>query len=94
MNFLVDIGGRLATRRLGREPKLGPGLRTASQEWNSRVREGRIAFTTAIGILVRSREKGLLTGNEALAKLMTLAKHGRYKESILEDARRKLGRAT
>jgi hypothetical protein len=64
MNFLVDIGGRLATRRLGREPKLGPGLRTASQEWNSRVREGRIAFTTAIGILVRSREKGLLTGSD------------------------------
>jgi predicted nucleic acid-binding protein len=49
-----------------------------------------IAFTTAIGILVRSREKGLLTGSEALAKLTTLAKHGRYKESILEDARRKL----
>ena len=49
-----------------------------------------IAFTTAIGILVRSREKGLLTGSEALANLATLAKHGRYKESILEDARRKL----
>lgn len=49
-----------------------------------------IAFTTAIGILVRSCEKGLLTGSEALAKLTTLAKHGRYKESILEDARRKL----
>ena len=49
-----------------------------------------ITFTTAIGILVRSREKGLLTGSEALIKLTTLAKHGRYKESILEDARRKL----
>jgi predicted nucleic acid-binding protein len=49
-----------------------------------------IAFTTAIGILVRSREKGLLTGSEALTKLATLAKHGRYKESILEDARRRL----
>ena len=49
-----------------------------------------IAFTTAVGILVRSREKELLTVGEALAKLATLAKHGRYKESILEDARRKL----
>jgi predicted nucleic acid-binding protein len=49
-----------------------------------------ITFTTAIGILVRSCEKGLLTGSEALTKLTTLAKHGRYKESILEDARRKL----
>ncbi len=49
-----------------------------------------IAFTTAIGILVRNREKDLLTGSAALAKLATLAKHGRYKEPILEDARRKL----
>jgi predicted nucleic acid-binding protein len=49
-----------------------------------------IAFTTAIGILVRSREKGLLTSSEALTKLTTLAKHGRYRKSILEDARRKL----
>ena len=49
-----------------------------------------IAFTTAIGILVRSREKGLLTGSEALTKLTTLAKQGRYKESILEDAGRRL----
>jgi len=49
-----------------------------------------IAFITSIGILVRSREKGLLTGGEARAKLTTLAKYGRYKESILEDARGKL----
>jgi predicted nucleic acid-binding protein len=49
-----------------------------------------IAFTTAIGILIRSCEKGLLTGSAALAKLGTLARHGRYKESILEDARRRL----
>ena len=50
-----------------------------------------IAFTTAIGILVRMREKGILTSNEALVKLDTLAKYGRYKAAILEDARRKLG---
>jgi predicted nucleic acid-binding protein len=49
-----------------------------------------LAFTTAIGILVRSHEKGLLTRSEALTKLATLAKHGRYRESILEDAGRKL----
>src|SRR5450755_1762820 len=53
-----------------------------------------IAFTTAIGILVRMREKGLLTTNESLVKLEGLAKHGRYKRSILEDARRKLETAT
>jgi predicted nucleic acid-binding protein len=49
-----------------------------------------LAFTTAVGILIRSREKGLLEGPEALEKLARLAKHGRYKDSIIEDARRKL----
>ena len=49
-----------------------------------------VAFTTAIGILVRMCEKRLLTTSEALAKLDGLARHGRYKKSILEDARRKL----
>jgi uncharacterized protein len=49
-----------------------------------------IPFTTAIGILVRMREKGLLTGKEALTKLAALATYGRYKQSILEDARWKL----
>lgn len=53
-----------------------------------------VAFTTAIGILVRMREKRLFTANESLVKLEGLAKHGRYKRSILEDARRKLGAAT
>jgi hypothetical protein len=49
-----------------------------------------ITFTAANGVLVRMREKGTLTVGEALAKLATLGKHGRYKHSILEDARRKL----
>ena len=49
-----------------------------------------VAFTTAVGVLVRMREKELLTVGEALSKLATLGKHGRYKQSILEDARRKL----
>jgi predicted nucleic acid-binding protein len=49
-----------------------------------------IAFTTAVGILIRSREKGLLEGPDAIAKLALLARHGRYKHSIIEDARLKL----
>ena len=49
-----------------------------------------VAFTTAVGILIRSREKGLLEGPDAVAKLALLAKHGRYKNSIIEDARLKL----
>lgn len=49
-----------------------------------------VAFTTAVGILIRGREKGLLEESEALEKLSSLAKLGRYKDSIIEDARRKL----
>ena len=49
-----------------------------------------IAFTTAIGILVRMREKRLLTTEEAVVKIGTLALHGRYKKSILDDAKRTL----
>jgi predicted nucleic acid-binding protein len=49
-----------------------------------------VAFTTAIGILVRMYEKRLLTTSLALAKLDGLAKHGRDRKSILDDARRRL----
>jgi predicted nucleic acid-binding protein len=49
-----------------------------------------IAFTTAIGILLRSREKGLLDRRAALAALAALAKYGHYKNSIIEDAKVKL----
>lgn len=49
-----------------------------------------MGLTTAVGILIRSREKRLLEGPEALAKLARLAKYGRYKDSIVEDARLKL----
>jgi predicted nucleic acid-binding protein len=49
-----------------------------------------VAFTTAVGILIRSREKGFLEESEALEKLTLLAKHGRYKDSLIEDARVKL----
>ena len=49
-----------------------------------------IPFTTAIGILVRSREKGLLEAAEAVQKLESLARIGRYQSSIIEDAKQKL----
>ena len=49
-----------------------------------------VTFTTAVGILIRSQEKGLLKEFEALERLASLAKHGRYEDSIIQDARRKL----
>jgi predicted nucleic acid-binding protein len=49
-----------------------------------------VAFTTAVGILIRTREKGLLEEPEAIERLTLLSKYGRYKDSIMEDARLKL----
>jgi predicted nucleic acid-binding protein len=49
-----------------------------------------IPFTTAVAILLRSQQKGLIDRGDALVRLSTLARHGRYKSSILEDAKRKL----
>ena len=49
-----------------------------------------VPFTTAVAILLRSRQKSLMNRSDALARLSTLARHGRYKSLILEDARRRL----
>jgi predicted nucleic acid-binding protein len=49
-----------------------------------------VPFITAVAILIRCRQKGLLEAPEAIEKLGLLAKHGRYKNSIIDDARRRL----
>lgn len=50
-----------------------------------------ISFTTAIGILIRMHEKGLLTKEEACAKLDALERYGRYyRKDIIEDAKSRL----
>jgi predicted nucleic acid-binding protein len=49
-----------------------------------------MGFTTAVAILLRSRQKGLIDRGDALVRLSTLARHARYKSSILEDAKRRL----
>ncbi len=49
-----------------------------------------VPFITAVAILLRSRQKGLIDKDDALNRLSSLAKHGRYKSSILEDAKRRL----
>jgi len=50
----------------------------------------KLSFTTAAGILIRSLEKNLIGRSEALEKLDRLAHYGRYKSSIIEDARAQL----
>lgn len=50
----------------------------------------RIPFTTAVGILVRLSEKGLLARKDAQLKLEALRKHGCYRKDIIEDARSRL----
>jgi predicted nucleic acid-binding protein len=49
-----------------------------------------ISFTTAVALLLRSWQKGLIDRSDALARLSSLARHGRYKTVIIEDARRRL----
>lgn len=49
-----------------------------------------VPFTTAVAILLRSRQKGLIDRNDALNRLSSLARYGRYRSSILEDAKRRL----
>ena len=49
-----------------------------------------LEFTTAMGILIRMREKRLLALDTALGKLAALGMYGRYKQSIMEDARNRL----
>ncbi len=47
-------------------------------------------FTTAVALLLRSRQKGLIDRSDALARLRSLARYGRYKTWIVEDAKRRL----
>ena len=49
-----------------------------------------IAFTTAMAILLRSCEKGRIERSDALNRLAALARYGRYRSSILEDAKKQL----
>lgn len=50
----------------------------------------RIPFTTAMAILVRMREKRIITKREALASLSRVEKYGRYSTEIVGDARSRL----
>lgn len=47
----------------------------------------KLPFATAISILTRLYEKGLLSRREALEKLEILASYGRYKKDIITAAR-------
>lgn len=49
-----------------------------------------IPFTTAIALLVRMREKKVLTMRQSLAALSKLDRFGRYKSEIVEDTRVRL----
>ncbi|MGB7723517.1 MAG: hypothetical protein WBL65_26695 [Bryobacteraceae bacterium] len=47
----------------------------------------RIPFTSAVAVLVRMYEKRAIGKEEALAKLAALEREGRYKKSIMAEAR-------
>ena len=50
----------------------------------------KLPFTGALGILLRMREKELLSKEEVLGKLEILRKYGRYRAGIVDDVRRRL----
>ncbi|MBI5886787.1 MAG: hypothetical protein HZB85_09450 [Deltaproteobacteria bacterium] len=50
----------------------------------------KIDFITAISVLIRAVEKRLLNRNEAILKLERLESVGRYKKTIIADARRRI----
>jgi predicted nucleic acid-binding protein len=50
----------------------------------------RVPFTTALGVLTRMYEKGVLDREEALLKLAVLEREGRYKKSIVAAVRSRL----
>ncbi len=49
-----------------------------------------VPFTTAVAILLRSCEQQWVNQQNALSKLDALSRYGRYKSSILNDARMRL----
>lgn len=50
----------------------------------------KMEFTTAIAVLMRTFEKGLLDKEEALLKLQKLESIARYGKTIIEDARKEI----
>lgn len=50
----------------------------------------KLEFTTAIAILVRACEKGLIKADEALFKLQKLQSFARYNKTIIETARNQI----
>ena len=50
----------------------------------------KIPFVTAIDIVVRLKEKQILSKEQALAKLDALARHGRYSDEIISRAKASL----
>jgi len=49
-----------------------------------------LPFTTSLDILIRAKEKKLLTPKDAEHKLQELAGYGRYKKELIEDAKKRV----
>lgn len=49
-----------------------------------------LRFTTAIGLLIRSRQKGLIGLDDARTRLAALERYGRYRKLMIDGALRQL----
>ena len=70
--------------------KQGPLVATDDRNAIRACKLLRLKFTTAIGILIHMREKGVLHADAARRSLERLAILGRYRRAIFDDARRRL----
>lgn len=50
----------------------------------------KLDFITAVAVLIRAVEKGLIEKDEGLAKLQKLQSVGRYSKAIIENAEQQI----
>jgi predicted nucleic acid-binding protein len=87
-DFTIDAGGA-EVLTLALQEK---ALLIASDDRNTirACKMLKIDFTTAISILIRAFEKKFVDKEEALSKLQKLGAVARYKETIIESARKQI----
>ena len=101
MEVLKD---RALFEKLRRELRLGAGeaeaiamavakraiVATGDRNAINACKLARVPFTSAVAVLVRMYEKRAVGKDEALMNLATLEREGRYKKSIIAEARARL----
>ena len=64
----------------------------ATDDWNAiqACKTLRLSFASSLSILIRLKEKKIINGEIAAAKLGELARYGRFDQKIIKDVSKKL----